>query len=67
MTVKSQILAIVNLVPETELPTLLEVIRRFVPVDWEDTATPDDIEAHNEAMREYAAGETAPHEMINWE
>ena len=67
MTVKAQILEIVNLIPDTELPTVLEVVKHFVPVTLEDMATAEDIAAHNEAMKEYAAGETVPHEAINWD
>ena len=40
--------------------------RRFVPVDIDDIATPDDIAAHELAMREYEAGELISHEDIDW-
>ncbi len=68
MTLKTEIFALLDLVPEPELPTLLEVVKHFVPVDsdHDDVATPDDLAAHEEAMREYAVGETVPHEMIDW-
>ncbi len=66
MSVKSQIFEMVNLVPNSDLPTLLEVVKHFVPVDTDDVATPDDVAAHEAAMKEYAAGETIPHDAINW-
>lgn len=67
MSVKAQIAQMMDLIPETELPTVLEVVRHFVPINLEDIATADDIAAHNEAMREYRAGETVAHEAINWD
>lgn len=67
MSVKSQILQMVNLVPDNELPTLLEVVKHFVPIDMDDIATADDLAAHAAAMQEYTAGETVPHEAIDWD
>ena len=66
MTVKSQILEMLNLVPDNELPTVLEVIKHFVPVDSDDVATLEDINNHNVAMNEYATGETISHDAIDW-
>ena len=66
MTIKSQLLQMIDYVPEGELPIILEVVRRFVPVDVDDIATPDDLEAHRVAMEEYANGETVAHDAINW-
>lgn len=66
MNVKTQILQMINLVPEPELPTILEVIRHFVPAESEDIITPGDIAAHNIAVREYMAGETIAHDAIDW-
>lgn len=57
----------INYVPESELPIILEVVRRFVPVDVDDIATAEDLAAHRVAMAEYAAGETVSHEAINWD
>ena len=45
---------------------LLEVIRRFVPIDIDDIATPEDIAAHEQAMKEYRAGQTVSLEDIDW-
>ncbi len=64
MSVRSQLVEMIGFVPEGELPILLEVVRRFVPVE---AATPDDLEAHRIAMEEYAAGRTVPHDAINWD
>lgn len=66
MSVKNQLLQMIEFVPEGELPILLEVVRRFVPVDADDIATEDDLKAHKLAMEEYASGETIAHEAINW-
>ena len=67
MTVKAQILEMINLVSDDELPILLEVVKRFVPVGGEDAVTADDMIAHNAAMKEYLAGETVSHDEINWD
>lgn len=67
MSVKNQLLQMIEFVPEGELPILLEVVRRFVPVDVDDIATADDLEAHRIAMEEYANGETVAHDEINWD
>ena len=64
MTVKNQLLQMIDYVPEAELPIILEVVRRFVPVDVDDIATSDDLAAHHQAMKEYAIGETVSHDMI---
>ena len=65
MSVRSQLVEMIDTIPEPELHILLEVVRRFVPSD--DVATADDLEAHRAAMREYASGETVAHEAINWD
>ena len=68
MSVKAQINDIVNLIPEADLQTVLEVVRHFVPVISPDgRASADDLAAHDEAMQEYAAGEAVPHDAINWD
>lgn len=67
MTVKAQIASMVDLVPEHDLPILLEVIRRFVPASVDDVASPDDIAAHKIAVQEYAEGETISHNAIHWD
>ena len=67
MSVKSQLVEMIDFIPEGELSILLEVVRRFVPVNVDDIATADDLEAHRIAMEEYAAGQTVPHEAIKWD
>ena len=67
MSVKAQITEMVNLIPEAELPTVLELVRHFVPVNLDDVATADDLAAHDAAMKEYRAGETVAHNAINWD
>lgn len=68
MSVKAQITEMVNLIPEAELPTVLEVVRHFVPTTIiDDVVTADDLAAHDAAAREYRAGETVAHNAINWD
>ena len=66
MSEKNQLLQMIEFIPEDEIPILLEVVRRFVPVDADDIATEDDLKAHQAAIAEYANGETVPHETIDW-
>ena len=66
MTVKNQIFEMINLVPDADLPTVLEVVKHFVPLHSEDIASAEDLAAHNIAMQEYITGETIPHEAIDW-
>ena len=43
MSVKAQITEMVNLIPEAELPTVLEVVLHFVPATIiDDVVTADD-------------------------
>ena len=64
MSVREQLVGVIDCLPEDELSLLLEVARRFLP---DDVATADDLEAHRIAMEEYAAGQTVPHDAINWD
>ena len=66
MTVKTQIFEMADRIPDAELPTVLEVVKHFVPISLEDVATAEDLAAHDAAMREYKAGETVAHDAINW-
>ena len=61
--VRERLVGVIDCLPETEQALLFEIAMRFVS---DDIATPDDIENHNEAMEEYARGETVPHTAINW-
>ena len=64
MTARAQMLELVNQMPDAELAILLEVAKRFILVDDDDIATPDDIRACEEAMEEYRRGETIPLEAV---
>lgn len=67
MTARAQAMNLMELVPDMDMPILLEVIRHFIPTeDADDIATPDDILACEEAMREYRTGETISHNDIDW-
>lgn len=66
MTVRAQIHEMVEQMPEMELPTILEVVRHFMPIDPDDIASAEDLEAHRIAMEEYAAGETLGDDDIDW-
>ena len=66
MTIKNQLLQMIDIIPEGELPIILEVVRRFVPVDVDDIATDEDFEAHRIAMKEFESGETISDDAINW-
>ena len=37
------------------------------PYNLEDIATAEDLAAHDTAMKEYSAGETVPHDAIDWD
>ena len=61
--IRNQLVEVIDILPETEQSLLLEIARRFMP---DDVATPDDLAAIEAARAEYAAGETIPHDAINW-
>ena len=62
--IREQLVSMIDCLPESEQSLLLEIVKRFLP---DDVATPDDLEAIREARAEYAAGETIPHDAINWD
>ena len=62
--IREQLVGVIDCLPETEQSLLLEIARRFLP---DDVATPDDLEAIQEARAEYAGGQTVSHETINWD
>lgn len=66
MTVKAQIVEMMDFVPERELPIILEVVKRFIPSDIDDHMTEDDLNSHRRAMQEYMSGETVSHSEIDW-
>ena len=61
--IRNQLVEVIDILPETEQSLLLEIARRFMP---DDVATQDDLAAIEAARAEYAAGETVPHDAINW-
>ena len=65
MTARAEAIKLIEYVPDSEMGILLEVIRHFIP-DQDDVATPEDIADCEQAMREDRAGETIPHESIDW-
>jgi hypothetical protein len=67
MTIKSQIVEMIDFIPDRELPIILEVVKRFIPSDADDCMTEDDVNAHECAVQEYRNGETISHSEINWE
>ncbi len=67
MTVRAQIVDMVDKIPEHDLQVVLDVVRRFVPVDPDDILTPDDIVAHEAALRDLEAGELVSIEDIDWD
>lgn len=66
MTARAEAVKLIEFVPDSEINILLEVIRKFVPVDPDDIATPEDIAECEQAMREYRAGQAVSHEDIDW-
>jgi len=59
MTARAQMMSMVELIPETEIPLIIEVLKRFISYEAdEDIATPDDIIAIEEGEKEYMAGQT---------
>ena len=65
MSVRNQLLQVFDELPEREQKLLFHIALQFVPDD--DIATADDLAAHAEAMKEYEAGETIPHDQIDWD
>lgn len=67
MSVKAQIMEMMDFVPDRELPILLEVVKHFIPSDADDHMTENDLNSHRCAMQEYKSGETVSHSEINWD
>lgn len=67
MTVKAQIVKMIDFIPDRELPIILEVVKRFVPNDTDEFATDDDLKVHRLAMQDYHRGETISHDDIDWD
>lgn len=59
MTARAQMMSMVELIPETEIPLIIEVLKRFISYEADDDiATPGDIIAIEEGEKEYMAGQT---------
>ena len=67
MTVKAQIVEMIDFIPDGELPILLEVVKRFLPKGADDVATDDDRKSHLIAMQEYMCGATMAHDAVDWD
>jgi len=68
MTAKAQAINMVELVPETDIPLVIEILKRFISYEEnDDIATPEDIYSHELAMQEYREGKTISHEAIEWD
>jgi len=61
--VKSQIVDMIDCLPECEQTLILEIVRRFVS---DDVATPDDLRDIAQADEDFACGEFVRDEDINW-
>ena len=61
--IREQLVGVIDCLPEREQSLLLEIARRFLS---DDVATPDDMEAIQEARADYMNGQTVPHNAINW-
>lgn len=62
--IREQLVGMIDCLPETEQSLLLEIAHRFLP---DDVATPDDVADIRQARAEYASGQTAPHNAVNWD
>lgn len=59
MTARAQMMNMLEFLPDTEIPLVIEVLKRFITYEVDDTiATPDDILAIEQGEKEYANGET---------
>ena len=62
--IRTQLIEIIDCMPESEQRLLFEIAKRFIP---DDIATPDDLAAIEAARAEYARGETINHNDIDWD
>lgn len=58
MTAKAQLVNMIDKVPAGEIPILMEIVSRFIPASDDEVFTEEDLKAHQEAIREFEAGET---------
>ncbi len=60
---RQQLHALIDIVEESGIDTLYNVLMRFIP---DDVATPDEIEVMEQSRAEFARGEFVRHEDIDW-
>ena len=67
--ISQQIAQMVDMLPETDQSLAYELVRKLV-LAWDPDftkVTPSEALELEEAVREYEAGETTPHDAINWD
>lgn len=67
MNERAQLSTMINAIPDNDIHILLEVVKRFIPLEIDDIETPEDTAAHLQAMKEYEAGKTIAFEDVNWD
>ncbi len=69
MPISQQIAQMVDMLPDTDQTLALELVKKLV-LAWDPDfvkLTPAEKAELEQAEREFAAGETVPHEAINWD
>ena len=61
--IRSQLIDMIDCLPEQEQLLVLEIVKRFVP---DDVATPEDLAEIKAANEAFARGEYVRHEDIDW-
>ena len=61
--VKSQLVSLIDYLPEQEQQLLFEIVRRFIP---DDVATAEDLADIEEADENFARGDYVSHDDIDW-
>ncbi|MDR1574123.1 MAG: hypothetical protein LBS24_07415 [Clostridiales Family XIII bacterium] len=64
MTINQQIHSLIDLIPDADKRTILDVLKRFIP---DDVATPEDLATHEAAIAAFNRGECVRHEDMNWD
>ena len=67
--ISQQIAQMVDMLPETDQTLAYELVKKLV-LAWDPDftkVTPSEAAEIEQARREYEAGETIPHEAINWD
>ena len=62
--VKTQLVNLIDCLPEQEQLLIYEIVKRFIP---DDVATPADLAAIAKANAEFERGEYVRHEDIDWD